>query len=528
MSQATVESGANTAPFRISNILVPLIAIIAGVFMVVLDNTVMNVALPTLVQDFHSKLNILQWTVTGYMLAQAAVIPLAGWMSDRFGAKAVFLVSIVLFTIGSALCATPHNVSLLIFFRIIQGIGGGSVLPVAMAYVYRLSPANKVGVVMGAMGVPILFAPAIGPVIAGWLVQYHSWRWIFLLNVPIGVISLTMGLKSLPNTVRQAGKDFDLWGMILGPLAFAALSYGVSEGANGWSSAKTLTGLIVGGAALLLFIIAELRAKTPLLELRVFKSIDFSLAIVVQWVGQFALFGALFLIPLFLQQVRGYGALDSGLILLPQAIASAVLMPFGGMIFDRIGARWLVVVGLGLVSGALYFLSQVSATTVGTDLILPLAMSGAGMSLMFMPLTTHLMNKAPRKLVSRVTSLSNALQQVVSSLGVATLVTYLTARINTHVSAVKAQFAQKGIKIPDIHSLSQTTSQTAATTTAQQGASAQQLQVMASIKHALLGASVKAFDETFAMAIFIAIGGALLGFLLRKGRHSDTSADARP
>ena len=163
-----------------------LIAIIIGIFMVVLDSTAVNVAIPTLVNQFHDPLSILQWTVTGYALAQAAVIPLAGLLSDRFSAKAVFLTSVGLFTAGSVLCATAQGSSMLILFRVLQGMGGGFVLPVGMAYTYRLSPPNKVGAIMGLVGIPILFAPAIGPVLAGWLVQYVSWRWLFLINLPVG------------------------------------------------------------------------------------------------------------------------------------------------------------------------------------------------------------------------------------------------------------------------------------------------------------------------------------------------------
>jgi len=409
--------------------------------MVVLDGTAVNVALPRLVRDFHSTLSTLQWTVTGYALAQAAVIPLAGWLSDRFGAKRLFLLSVILFTAGSVLCATAQDSGMLIAFRVLQGLGGGCVLPVAMAYIYRLSPPEKVGAVMGMMGIPILLAPAIGPVLGGWLVQFHSWRWIFLLNLPIGVAGVLVGLRTLPVVGRQAVAILDLPGTILGPLAFAALSYGVNAGATSWTAANTLIGLAVGAVALVLFIAAELRSRAPLLELRVFRSLDFSLAILAQWVGQLALFGSLFLVPLFLQQARGYGAFDTGLILLPQAIAAALFMPIGGVLFDRIGARPLVAVGLAIVAGATFLLSRVGVTTQGRDLILPLAMSGAGMGLMLMPLNTHLLNAAPRALVGRVTSLTNALQQVVNSLSIAGLATILTARTTTHIAAARATLA---------------------------------------------------------------------------------------
>jgi EmrB/QacA subfamily drug resistance transporter len=352
MEQTTL-AGDSQPEFRMTSILVPLIAIIAGCFMVILDTTAMNVALSKLVVDFNTQLPTLEWTVTGYMLATASVIPLAGWLSDRFGAKNVFLTSIILFTIGSALCATPNSAEWLIIFRIIQGLGGGFVMPVAMAYVYRLSPPNKIGAVMGMLGIPILFAPAIGPVLSGWLVEYHSWRWIFLINIPVGIFSVLFGMWSLPKIGKKDVAGFDLPGMLLGPLAFAALSYGVSEGAHSWTSGKTLTGIIVGTIALIAFIFVELRAKTPLLELRIFKSADFSFAIFVQWIVQFSLFGAIFLLPQFLQQARGFGAFDTGLTLFPQALASACMMPLGGFLFDRIGVRWLVVIGLSLVYGAI-------------------------------------------------------------------------------------------------------------------------------------------------------------------------------
>lgn len=219
------------ADFRLSSILVPLLAIIAGVFMVVLDSTAMNVALSRLVVDFKTDLHTLQWVVTGYMLAQASVIPLSGWLSDRFGAKKVFLTAVIVFTIGSILCATPSSAEWLIVFRVIQGLGGGCVLPVGMAYVYRLAPKSKVGVVMGIMGIPVLFAPAIGPVLSGWLVEYHSWRWIFLINIPIGIIAVLIGLRKLPNAAKNSVPGMDKFGMVLGPLAFASLTYGVSQGA---------------------------------------------------------------------------------------------------------------------------------------------------------------------------------------------------------------------------------------------------------------------------------------------------------
>lgn len=481
------------ADFRLSSILVPLLAIIAGVFMVVLDSTAMNVALSTLVKDFHTDLNTLQWIVTGYMLAQASVIPLSGWLSDRFGAKTVFLTAVIVFTIGSILCATPSRAEWLIAFRVLQGLGGGCVLPVGMAYVYKLAPRSKVGVVMGIMGIPVLFAPAIGPVLSGWLVEYHSWRWIFLINIPIGIICLLIGSRKLPRSERSQVPGMDKLGMILGPLAFASLSYGVSQGADSWTSAKTLIGLSMGVLALIAFVIAEFHSETPLLELRILRSSDFSTGILVQWIAQFGLYGALFLLPQFLQQARGFGAFDTGLSMLPQAIASGLMMPIAGILFDRIGVRWLVVCGLSLVSGALFQYSHVDLATQSKDLILPLIMCGAGMGMMVMPMNTHLLNKAPSHLVNRVTSLTNSMQQVINSLAVSTLVTILTSRA-----------AARGAEM-----------QEAAAAAGKNAANASP----ETLKLAAQTVLAKGFDDTFHIMIFVALGGAVLGLLLRRGRR---------
>ncbi|RTE03049.1 MDR family MFS transporter [Paenibacillus whitsoniae] len=486
MSQTAVP-GSSEPEFKITSIIVPLIAIIVGIFMVILDSTAMNVALSKLVVDFKTDLPTIQWAVTGYMLASAAVIPLAGWLSDRFGAKNVFLTSVLLFTLASALCATPNSAEMLIFFRILQGLGGGFVMPVAMAYVYRLSPPNKIGQVMGMLGVPILLAPAIGPVLSGWLVEYHSWHWIFIINIPVGIVSFIFGMWKLPFTPRKPVAGFDLPGMILGPIAFAALSYGITQGADSWTSTKTLTGLIVGGLALIAFVIVELRAKIPLLELRVFKSVDFSFGIFVQWVVQFSLFGAIFLLPQFLQQARGYGAFDTGLSLFPQALASAFMMPIGGYLYDKIGVRWLVVIGLSLVSGAIFQYSHVSATTEGHDLILPLIMAGAGMGLMMMPINSHLIQKAPQDLVSRVTSLTSAMQQVVNSFAVAIVVTILTAKVTAEIKAQKLPVTSP-----------------------------------AEMQKAMLTVAPDAFGHTFSIMLIVAIFGAVLGLFLRRGRKAKT------
>lgn len=443
--------------------------------MVILDSTVVNVAIPNLVQYFETDLKTIQWTVTGYTLALSAVIPLAGWLTDRFGSKRVFLFTIAMFTLGSVLCSAAQSPEQLIIFRIIQGLGGGMVAPIGMAMVFRLAPPERRGSIMGMLGIPMLLAPALGPVLSGWFIESFSWHWIFLINLPIGIVALILCLKFLPDTDRGRTPTLDLLGMILAPIAFSMLAYGVSEGGTSWTSATTLTGVIVGGVALILFIIVELRHKHPLLELRVFKSSDFSRGIILAWVSQVALFGAMILIPLYLQQIKGYSALETGLILLPQALASGVGMPLGGRLFDKIGARPLAFTGLGIISGALFILSSITAETSLGLIIVSLIMMGLGMGLSMMPLNTHVLNAAPRKLVGRVTPLTAAAQQVVVSFAVAGLTGFLTSRVADHTTGTGGASAVNGL--------------------------------------------VAGFNDTFFLAACIALFGCLLSLILRKPKQ---------
>jgi EmrB/QacA subfamily drug resistance transporter len=429
------------------SIFFPLIAIVLGTFMVILDNTVVNVALPTLGRVFATDLSLLQWVITGYMLSQAAVIPLSGWLSDRYGAKRVYLTSVVLFALGSALCGLALSGQMLVATRVLQGLGGGMLMPIGMSVIYRLTPPERRGAIMGMFGLPIMVAPALGPVLSGYLLEYADWRLIFLINVPVGALALLVGLRALPAipAARAAGA-LDTVGAVLGPLAFASLSFGISQSTHaGWTGASTLAGIGVGLVALALFIWRELSIRQPLLELRVFRSRDFTLAIVTQWIGFGAMFGTFFLVPLFLQQVRGYGSFETGLFTLPQAISSAVFMQLGGRLFDRVGARPPVLFGLVLVAGAMLLMSGLTGTTTGQDLRLPLILMGAGMGSMMMSLNTHMLNSAPRELVSRVTSLTGALQNVVASLAIASFATILQSRMPAHIAqAAQAAGGQPG------------------------------------------------------------------------------------
>ncbi|PGY03385.1 DHA2 family efflux MFS transporter permease subunit [Bacillus sp. AFS031507] len=434
MSTQAAEKLTSSQEFSVKTIIAPLLAVMIGMFMVLLDTTIMNVAIPSLQKYFNSSLETIQWTVTGYTLALATIIPLAGWMTDKFGAKRIFLITITLFTIGSVLCAFAQTPELLILFRIIQGLGGGMVTPIGMAISFKMAPPDKRGAVMGMLGIPMLIAPATGPLLSGWLIEVASWHWIFLINLPIGIAAVIVGLKLLPNQQRGKAPALDILGMILAPIAFSMLTYGVSEGGRGWSSTGALTGLIVGGVTLLIFIFVELRHKQPLLELRAFKSLDFTRGIIITWALQASMIGTILLNPLFQQGVLGRTPLVSAAISLPISLGGLIFTPFAGKLSDKIGARPLVFTGLSLMSIALFLLSGVNLNTGVIALMIILFMVGCGMAISMMPLNAHVLKSAPRELVSRVTPLTSATIQVVNSFAVAALTGHLSSQIRERMA----------------------------------------------------------------------------------------------
>lgn len=438
MSATITRVDAEPESTSLKGVIWPLAAIVIGTIMAILDATVVNVALPTLQRVFSADLSTMQWVITGYLLAQAAVIPLAGWLSDRYNARRIFLVALVLFATGSALCAAATSAPLLVAFRVLQGLGGGMLQPVGMSILYRLSPPTRRGQVMGIFGISMMIGPALGPVLSGWLVQYADWRLIFLINVPIGLVALAFGSRVIPRLPAPGSvKSLDIVGAILAPLGFASLTYGISESTTaGWGGLPTIAGIGVGLVLLALFAARELTFPAPLLDLRIFKSRTFVLAIVTQGFAQTAMFGGLFLIPLFLQGGRGYGAFATGIVTLPQAIVPALFMPIGGRIFDRYGVRIPVISGLILITLSLWQFATLTTVVRSFDLLVPMALWGAGLGMMLMPLNTYLLNAAPIDLVSRVTSLVAAVMTVISSLAIASFATIFQSHLAGYLATV--------------------------------------------------------------------------------------------
>lgn len=475
-TEAALQGG---KPFSIKPLIPVLFALIAGMLLVMLDNTIMNVAIPELENVFHTSLKTIQWAITGYTLATSMVIPLAGWFSDRFTAKRVFLVSILLFTIGSLLCAAAQSPAQLIVFRIMQGLGGGMVAPIGMALSFKIAPPERRGELMGFLALPMLIAPLLGPVLSGWLLEYVSWHWIFLINLPIGLIAIYLGMKYLPVSEKGTSAKLDIWGMILSPLAFSSLVFGVHRGgAQGWSDPFTLLTLAFGLVALSLFIVVELRQKEPLLELRSFRSFEFTKGIILVWINQIALFGSILLIPLYLQQVRGFSSFESGMMIIPQALVSFAGVMAGGRLLDKYGARIPVFSGLVLLSAALALLSRLDSDTPVYVMMSYFALMGLGQGLTTMQLGTHVLKSAPKDLISRVTPLTTSAQQIVGSFAIAIISGLLSSNIAEHMS-------QAGSAAASAHT----------------------------------AAMVAGFHDTFLLPLSLALCGVVLSLFLRKQEH---------
>ncbi|WP_246362684.1 MDR family MFS transporter [Paenibacillus alba] len=431
MVDMTAETKGSPQAFSLKAILPTLLAIATGMFLVILDGTIMNVAIPKLVHQFNTDLKHIQWVITGYTLALSAVIPLAGWFSDRFSAKRAFLWSIVMFVCGSVLCSFAQTSDQLILFRIIQGLGGGMVAPIGIAMTFQLAPPDKRGSVMGIMGLPMLLAPILGPVLSGWIIEYVNWQWIFLINLPVGVLAFFLNKKFLPSASPSKKMKLDIKGAILAPIAFGSLVFAVHEGGtNGWSSSLTVTFLAIGVAALFAFILVELGHKQPLLELRAFRSKDFTLGIILAWVNMMALFGSILLFPLFLQQVKGLSPLDAGLLVIPQAILSSIGINVGGRLFDKFGIRPIAFVGIISTACSLFAMTHISVDTSTTFIVSCLAFLGLGQGLTMMQINAHVLKSAPKELVSRVTPITTSAQQIVVSFAITIITAYLSSQLS--------------------------------------------------------------------------------------------------
>jgi EmrB/QacA subfamily drug resistance transporter len=396
--------------------------VVLGAIMSILDVTVVNVAINHLTGEFKAPLSTIQWVATGYTLALATVIPVTGWASARFGTKRLYMVSIGLFVSGSALAGLAWSAESLIAFRVLQGLGGGMIMPAGMTILTQAAGPKRVGQVMSVVGIPMLLGPICGPILGGWLVDDVSWRWIFFINLPIGIVALFLAARILARDTPQPGERLDLLGLGLLSPGLAALIYGLAKGAqkSDFSSSEVLITTIAGAALVVGFAIRALIANSPLIDLRLLKRRSVAAASGVTALFMCAFMGAMLLLPLYYQVVRQESALASGLLLAPQGLGAMITMPVGGRLTDRIGPGRVVLMGLLVVVASMAaFTAVLQADTSYWTLGTVLFVMGLGMGLTMMPSMAAAIRTLAHDEVPRASTMLNIIQQVSASVGTA-------------------------------------------------------------------------------------------------------------
>jgi EmrB/QacA subfamily drug resistance transporter len=401
--------------------------VILGMIMSILDTTIVNVALHTLSHDLHSPLSQVQWVITGYLLSLAAVIPVTGWAARRFGAKQVYLTSLVLFTAGSALCGLADSTTSLVVFRVLQGAGGGMIMPVAMMIMAQVAGPQRMGRVMGYVSMPAMIAPILGPVVGGLILENLHWSWIFFVNVPIGLIAFVLGWRMLPHTDSGEAGNLDILGLALLPAGFAAFIYGISELGSGSAlgSGKVIVPCIAGAVLVVVFCFHALRVERPLLDIRMYANRVFAGAAFTNFGLGAALFGAMILVPLYYQEVRGQSVINTGLLTGPQGIGALIAMPLASRLTQRFSGGRVAMAGVSLLCISTVPFTSIGANTSIVAISLVLVVRGLSIGLCFMPAMSAAFSAMRPDQISDATPQINALQRTGGAIGTAVLAVVL-------------------------------------------------------------------------------------------------------
>lgn len=492
----------------------PVFAAMIGAFMGLLDSTIVNVAIPHMITVFHTTASGIEWVSTVYLLTLGVVTPLAGWLGDYLGYKRLYLIALSVFTVASGLCAFASSLEAMIAFRALQALGGGLIMPMVMAMILQMVPRERMGSAMGIFGMALLLAPAIGPSLGGYLVEYVDWRWIFTINLPIGVLGFLLAQATLPPFDDEEAGRFDFVGALLVAPGLFALLLALSKGQDwGWGSERTVLLLYAALVLLGLFVWHELTTPEPLLDLRLFRYPSFTLGTITLFVMTIGMFGALFYLPIFLQNVRGLGAFRAGLLLLPPALVTGAVMPIAGRIYDRFGPRLLVPLGILLLAFSTFLFHRITVYTPLATIVLWNMVRSLGMGLAMMPVQSAMLAEVPPLEASRASAINNIVNRVAGSFGIAILTILFNDRLHHHLALIQG----------DISALDPVRAQ--AFQNLLQALTAQGLSPLAAqaALGALLGGRVqtlaftKALEDAFVFLAFSLLLALVPAFFLRKG-----------
>ncbi|MCM3357191.1 DHA2 family efflux MFS transporter permease subunit [Psychrobacillus sp. MER TA 171] len=421
--------------------------LIIGCFLSTLNQTLLNVALSSFIEVFKVSPSTVQWLATGFMLVNGILIPITAFLMKRFSTRQLFISSMTLLLIGTLFCALAPNFSILLMGRMIQAAGAGIIMPLMMSIVMFIYPPEKRGSAMGLIGFAIIFAPAIAPTLAGFILEYFSWRWLFIGLLPFVVFIIVLAFKYLINISEQETARLDVLSVILSTLGFGFLLYGFSSaGSLGWASLITLSSIITGLVITSVFCIRQLKSEDPLLNLNVFSNKTFTMTSVINVLVTMIMYADMILLPIYLQDGRGFTALDAGLLLLPGALVNAFMSPVTGKLYDKYGAKPLFIIGLLFVIPTMWVVTDLNDTTSFTFLMIRTIFLRVGLSFITMPLNTAGLNALPKLLITHGTAVNNTVRQLAGSIGTAVVVTIFTVQSIKHTENISIEMPSAGLE----------------------------------------------------------------------------------
>ncbi|MBM6382594.1 DHA2 family efflux MFS transporter permease subunit [Paenibacillus sp. FSL K6-2862] len=490
--------------------------LLLGAFIAILNQTLLNVAIPHLMNDFNVSATTVQWLSTAYLLVNGVLIPITAYLIESFGTRKLFTTAMLLFTVGSAICAISPGFTVMLIGRIVQASGAGIIMPLVMNVFLTVFPPEKRGTAMGTMGIAMMFAPAIGPTLSGWIVEHYTWRILFYMVIPLALLDILFAFLWLRNVSKLSSPKFDAYGALFSTIGFGFLLYGFSSaGDKGWSSAIVLLTLIIGILFITFFVLRETAMKHPLLEFRVFKYDIFTISTLVSATINMALFGGMLLLPIYLQNIRGFSPLQSGLLLLPGALLMGVMSPISGALFDRIGSRPLAIVGLLITAFSTYEFSKLTGETPYGHIMMLYTLRSFGMSMLMMSVQTEGLNQLPPHLTSHGTAMSNTIRQVAGSIGTALLITVMATRSGIHLADYSNTVTTTNVPLTEQVGLLGSQMAAVAGVPAEQG-STLALQQLYGI--AVQTSTIEGINDAFIVATWISIIGLLLSLFLRRAR----------